>query len=162
MRVFLVHVRSATRVTGAQRIEGEKVRSNQLGICFDTLITLSLITALDLSFISSFIFVHTTRLIGSQFSDQKSSPGPWQRKPVVLITGLPRKSNYYCTLGPIRGYDSSFLCQNKLSYISVLPLNKQNKPIYPTWYQACAIFHSLDSIFGKVSTFRSLIQKLSS
>ena len=65
MRVFLVHVRSATRVTGAQRIEGEKVRSNQLGICFDTLITLSLITALDLSFISSFIFVHTTRLIGS-------------------------------------------------------------------------------------------------
>ena len=51
-------------MTGAQRREGGKVRSSQLRRCFDTSVTLPLITALDL-FIYSFIFAHTTGLVRS-------------------------------------------------------------------------------------------------
>ena len=57
MKVFLVRVRkSSTSVTRAERREWEKVRSNNLSICFNALVTLSLITASQL-FIYLFIYL---------------------------------------------------------------------------------------------------------
>ena len=43
-----------------------------------------------------FIFGHTLRHVGSQFSDQGSNPGSWQWTHRVLISGLPRNSLSAC------------------------------------------------------------------
>ena len=52
-------------------------------------------TSFDLincSLLSFFFFPQTAKLVGSQFPDKGSNPGPWQRKHGVLSTGPPGNS----------------------------------------------------------------------